>query len=235
VSPYWGLVLLAIIGVLVWYFWDDIYDFSLFIWNELQDKERFRQRIESYGIWGPAVFIGFQIFQVLISPVPGELVGAAGGYVFGWLLSFFYSTIGLSLGSWINFFVARFLGEGLVLRLVPPEMMRRIRSFMKSTGMIACLMAFVVPGFPKDYFCLFLGLTPINWKVFMFISSVGRIPGTLMLSLQGDLLYHENYWSFAILGAISLAFLIPVWLWRDKIYQWLYRLENGRDNKSGKK
>ena len=226
ISPWWGLVLLVIATALTWYYWDEIRDLSLYIWEQLKDKDQFRRTIESYGVWAPAVFIGFQIFQVLISPIPGELVGAVGGYVFGWLPSFLYSTLGLSLGSWINFFVARLLGEGLVLRLVPEEMMRRVRAFMVRTGVIASLMAFVIPGFPKDYFCLFLGLTPINWKVFMLISSVGRIPGTLMLSLQGDLLYQENYWSFAILGVISLAFLVPVWLWREQIYQWLYRLEN---------
>jgi len=198
------------------------------LWELLQDKEAFRARIESYGIWAPAVFILFQIFQVLISPIPGELVGAAGGYVFGWLPCLVYSTIGLSIGSWINFFAARLLGRGLVERMIPPKFLAKISYLMERQGVIASFIFFVIPGFPKDYFCFALGLSPISWRIFLVISSVGRIPGTLMLSLQGAAIYHENYWSFVVLGVISVAFHVPVWLWRERIYQLLYRLEKDR-------
>ena len=83
----------------------------------------------------------------------------------------------------------------------------------------------MIPGFPKDYFCYVLGLSPMSWRIFLVVSSVGRIPGTLMLSLQGAMVYHEQYWSFAVLGALSVAFILPVYLWRERIYQWLYRLD----------
>jgi uncharacterized membrane protein YdjX (TVP38/TMEM64 family) len=220
-----GLAALAAVVVI---YWQPLMNYTWRLWELLQDKEAFRARIESYGIWAPAVFILFQIFQVLISPIPGELVGAAGGYVFGWLPCLVYSTIGLSIGSWINFFAARLLGRGLVERMIPPKFLAKISYLMERQGVIASFIFFVIPGFPKDYFCFALGLSPISWRIFLVISSVGRIPGTLMLSLQGAAIYHENYWSFVVLGVISVAFIVPVWLWRERIYQLLYRLEKDR-------
>jgi uncharacterized membrane protein YdjX (TVP38/TMEM64 family) len=223
-----GLGTLVVLGLVAWLYWEPLWQWTKELWVLLKDKEAFRQRIEAYGMWAPGVFIIFQIFQVLASPIPGELVGAAGGYVFGWLPSLVYSTIGLSLGSWINFFAARLLGRGLVERIIPPAYLAKIAFLMERQGLVASFIFFVIPGFPKDYFCYALGLSPMNWRSFMVMSSIGRIPGTLMLSLQGAAVYHENYWSFLVLGVLSVAFILPVYIWRENIYQWLYRLEKGR-------
>ncbi len=223
-----GLGLLAVLGILAWLYWQPLWEWSKELWALLQDKEAFRRRIEAYGVWAPLAFIVFQVFQVLASPIPGELVGAAGGYVFGWFPSLIYSTIGLSLGSWINFFVARLVGKGFVERIIPPAYLAKIAVLMERQGVVASFIFFVIPGFPKDYYCYALGLSPMSWRIFLVVSSLGRVPGTLMLSLQGAAVYHENYWSFAVLGALSLAFILPVYFWREKIYQRLYRLEKGR-------
>lgn len=226
---------LAVLTALTIIYWQPLWHLTQQLWVILQDREAFRARIESYGVWAPLVFVLFQIFQVLISPIPGELVGAAGGYVFGWFPSLVYSTIGLSVGSWINFFAARLLGQALVERVIPPKYLAKIAFLMERQGVIASFIFFIIPGFPKDYFCFALGLSPMSWRIFMVVSSVGRIPGTLLLSLQGAAIYHENYWSFVLLGVLSLAFIAPVYFWRERIYQLLYRLEKNRGPLNGDK
>ncbi|MFH2127458.1 MAG: TVP38/TMEM64 family protein [Pseudomonadota bacterium] len=228
-----GVIGLVAVTVLLIVYWQPLWHFTKQLWERLQDREAFRSRIESYGVWAPLVFVVFQIFQVLVSPIPGELVGAAGGYVFGWFPSLIYSTIGLSIGSWINFFAARLLGQALVERFVPPKYLAKISFLMERQGVIASFIFFLIPGFPKDYFCFALGITPMSWRIFMVVSSVGRIPGTLMLSLQGAAIYHENYWSFLVLGLLSVAFVAPVYFWRERIYQLLYRLEKNRGPLNG--
>ncbi len=228
-----SIACLVALAALVVIYWHPLWHFTERLWVLLQDREAFRNRIESYGMWAPLVFVLFQIFQVLISPIPGELVGAAGGYVFGWFPSLVYSTIGLSVGSWINFFAARLLGQSLVERVIPPKYLAKIAFLMERQGVIATFIFFIIPGFPKDYLCFALGLSPMSWRIFMVVSSVGRIPGTLMLSLQGAAIYHENYWSFVLLGILSLAFIAPVYFWRERIYQLLYRLDKNRGPLNG--
>jgi hypothetical protein len=42
------------------------------------------------------------------------------------------------------------------------------------------------------------------------------------------MVYQERYWSFVVLGVLSLVFILPVYIWRENIYQFLYRLDKGR-------
>jgi len=74
------------------------------------DKEKIENFINSYanGIGAPAIFIIVQVLQVLFAPVPGEASGFIGGYLFGTTRGFIYSSIGLTIGSWINFLIGRF-------------------------------------------------------------------------------------------------------------------------------
>jgi uncharacterized membrane protein YdjX (TVP38/TMEM64 family) len=226
---YWCLGLAAVAAAaLAWVYWQPLCASCSDLWAMLKDRETFRQRIMAFGHWAPAVFIAFQISQVLVAPVPGELVGAVGGYIFGWLPAFLYSTIGLSLGSWINFTLARLVGRDFVERTIPPQYLERVSYLMERQGLMASFIFFVIPGFPKDYLCFALGLSPMSLRTFLLVCTIGRLPGTLMLSLQGSLVYQEDYWSFLWLGLISLAFIAPVYLWREPIYHWLYRLEKGR-------
>ncbi|MDR1397898.1 MAG: VTT domain-containing protein, partial [Desulfarculales bacterium] len=91
-------------------------------------------------------------------------------------------------------------------------------------GLITCFLFFLIPGFPKDYLCLALGLTKLNWRLFLLVCALGRVPGTLMLSLQGAMVYQENYWSLLWISLIALAFLAPAYIFREKIYEFSLKL-----------
>jgi hypothetical protein len=70
--------------------------------------------LHSLGPYSPAVFVLFQVSQVIAAPFPGELTGVAGGYVYGETLGFILSTIGLTLGSWVAFELTSILGRQFV-------------------------------------------------------------------------------------------------------------------------
>ena len=82
------------------------------------------------------------------------------------------------MGSWINFAIGRFLGKRFVRRWIPAAKLERFNRLLKRQGIIVLLILFIFPGFPKDYLCLFLGLTAIPRNVFLVIASIGRMPGT---------------------------------------------------------
>jgi len=98
------------------------------IWETIQntyvlfsDREKSKAFISSFGMGAPVIFILFQILQVLFAPVPGEASGFIGGYIFGTFQGFVYSSIGLSVGSWINFLIGRLLGKHYVRKLIPGD------------------------------------------------------------------------------------------------------------------
>jgi uncharacterized membrane protein YdjX (TVP38/TMEM64 family) len=199
----------------------------------VKDPGQVRTLLRGWGpIGAPLAFIGIQVLQVIFAPFPGEASGFVGGYVFGTFPGFVYSSIGLTTGSLINFILARILGRRYVRKWVPAHYLSRFDSLAKRQGAIVFFLFFVVPGFPKDYLCIFLGLTNLSARVFILMAAIGRMPGTLLLSLQGAQVFHKDYPTLILLMALSLAFLIPAYCFRERIYAWIDRLNPANNTKS---
>jgi uncharacterized membrane protein YdjX (TVP38/TMEM64 family) len=193
------------------------------------DREWLRATVESFGWAAPLVFIGIQVAQVIAAPVPGEATGFIGGYVFGTLTGFIYSTIGLTIGSLINFAIGRMLGERFVRRLVSEERFSRIDRLINRQGVIALFIMFAIPGFPKDYLSLALGLSTLPVKLFALMTGVGRMPGTLMLSLQGAALYDRSYGLLAVVAGACLVLILLAYRYREAVYRWVEKMNPPRD------
>jgi len=193
------------------------------LYDILTDREAVKAFIEAWGAAAPLAFMLVQILQVLLAPIPGEISGFVGGYLFGVGYGFVYSTIALTIGSAVNFGIGRFLGYRLIRKLVPRDQLERMDVFLTRQGLIMILAFFIFPGFPKDYLSLFLGGTAIPFKMFIIMAGLGRMPGTLMLSLHGGVLSHGMYGLYAIILGISLVIVGAAIYYRTAIYRWAER------------
>jgi len=199
--------------------WDQLLSY----YDLATDREWLRQVVKGSGWAATLVFVGLQIGQVIFAPIPGELTGFLGGYMFGALNGFLLSTIGLTIGSMINFGIGHFLGEPMVRKLVRCETYEKYNQMVQYKGILVIFIFFLIPGFPKDYLCMFLGLTTLPARVFFVLSTVGRLPGTLALSLQGASIFEKNYIAFVIITVLSLLFALVSYLTRDSLYRWIVR------------
>lgn len=213
-------------GMLLYFFRMPIWDNCVAGYRFFSDREKIRTVVESFGIGGPLIFIAIQILQVLLAPVPGEATGFIGGFLFGTLPGFVYSTIGLTAGSWLNFAVGRLLGKRFVRKMIPEDKFNRFDSLLRRQGVIVVFILFVFPGFPKDFLCLFLGLSTLPMKVFILLAAVGRMPGTFMLSMQGTFVYQQMYGWFAALIALCGISAYIGYRYREALYQWVDRLNS---------
>jgi uncharacterized membrane protein YdjX (TVP38/TMEM64 family) len=211
---------LVIFGLLESSLWDKF----LAYYDLMSDREWMRETVKSSGWAAALVLVLLQIGQVLFAPIPGELTGFLGGYMFGALNGFLLSTVGLVTGSMINFGIGHFLGERVVRRLVRCETYEKYNEMVQYKGILYIFIFFLVPGFPKDYLCMFLGLTTLPARVFFVISTVGRLPGTLALSLQGASIFDKNYVFFIIITVLCVIFALAAYLARDPLYRWMARL-----------
>lgn len=186
-----------------------------------QGRDEMRAYVESCGTWAPAAFIFLQSAQVVVAPIPGELTGAVGGFIFGAVPSLFYSTAGLTIGSFINFLAARFIGLPIVKLAVSDETLDRFCFLTERRGTILSFALFAIPGFPKDILCYILGLSPMGFITFAVVCTVGRIPGTAMLSFGGAAVYYENWLLVAALAAATLVCAVLFFSIRDRMEVWL--------------
>jgi len=203
------------------------------IWDEfahyytiLTDREKTKAFISSFGAGAPLIFMLLQILQVMLAPIPGEATGFIGGYLFGAGKGFAYSSIALAVGSLINFTAARLFGRPLVNRLIPADKLSRFEHVLKRQGTLVLFFLFIFPGFPKDYLCYFLGLSTFPFRIFILLASIGRMPGTVMLSLQGAFLYERSYGLLAVILGMCLILVLGAYRYRERLYQWAERLNN---------
>ncbi len=184
-------------------------------------SDKLSKFLQSLGPYSPAVFVLLQILQVIAAPIPGELTGVAGGYVYGEVFGLILSTVGLTLGSWIAFELASILGRPFVERFISQETLHKFDFMTTSTGATICFLLFLIPGFPKDYLCYLLGLSRMKLGTFLLVSIIGRIPGTYLLNVQGAKFRDQEYYQVVVFSLLSAAILLIAYWYRNKLYRWI--------------
>ncbi len=225
-----AVLVLAVVGValMVVVFTDpaDILDSMGRYWKALGDRDRIEKFVGSFGVAAPLIFMAVQVLQVVLAPIPGEATGFVGGYLFGVTAGFVYSTVALTIGSLINFYIGRFLGRRFVRRFVPEEKFAYLDRLVRRQGVLVVLALFILPGFPKDYLCLFLGLSTMPLRLFVPLVFLGRMPGTLMLSLQGGLLARDDMFLFFLILSLCALVLAVLYGFRNTIYGWIEKIDS---------
>jgi uncharacterized membrane protein YdjX (TVP38/TMEM64 family) len=215
-----AVVTAALIAYGVWLVYTDSPAYR-FLVRLYVDKKFLKQTLKQWGLLAPVLFMVLQALQVVVSPIPGEATGFLGGFLFGEWLGLVYSTIGLTLGSVVAFWIGRWLGERYVRRLVSKEMWDRMGFIVEAEGAILCFIIYAIPGLPKDMICYLFGISPMPIWVFAAVSSLGRIPGTWVLSAQGAHVETGNYLQVALISAGFAAVALPLYYYRHRIVRWL--------------
>jgi uncharacterized membrane protein YdjX (TVP38/TMEM64 family) len=179
-------------------------------------KEKLANFIRSFHPYDEFVFISFQILQVLFAPIPGEVTGLIGGYLYGPVLGTIYSTIGLTVGSWLAFMLGRFLGLPFVEKAVNPELLKKYDYVMEHQGAVVSFVLFLIPGFPKDYLCYIMGLSHMKLWTFLIISTVGRLFGTILLSMSGSYVRRNHYAGLLVLLGAGSIFVLVAYVYRER-------------------
>jgi uncharacterized membrane protein YdjX (TVP38/TMEM64 family) len=181
------------------------------------EPRRLKIFIASFGPYSAIVFVCVQALQVVFAPIPGEITGFVGGFLFGNVLGVVLSTVGLTIGSFVAFGIARIFGLSLVEKIVKKEYIDKFNFFVTHKGLYLTFVFFLIPGFPKDSLCYLLGLTHLRPLDFFLINVFGRLPGTLILTLQGSAVKEGRYQSFFVLLTVSVILIFGLYLYRDRI------------------
>lgn len=175
----------------------------------ITDVDALRAWIRQFGALAPLVFIVIQAVQVVVAPVPGQVVALAAGYLFGPLAGTVYSLIGVIIGSAIAFSLAKRYGRSFVEDVVHEDVVERFDGFVDTVG-IPGLLAFVaIPGLPDDAVCFLAGLTKWSLPTFLGVIAIGRLPAYVFTVYAGGELANGRIGSaIAILAVIVLASIV---------------------------
>lgn len=205
---------------------------SLFHFRLFTDRDYLRDTLQAWGWRAPVVFIVVQALQVIVSPIPGEATGILGGFLFGLALGFVYSTVGLTLGTMAAFWIGRWVGARFLRRYVASHLWERLGFIVEAEGAILAFVIYLIPGIPKDIVSYLFGISPMSAWVFALVSTLGRMPGTWILSAQGSKTAAGQYVELALLTAVVAAVAIPIYYYRHRIVGWLRRAVTQSGNRA---
>ena len=204
-----GVVLIALTAVLI-IWWQPIYGF-------VADPEKVRAWIEGFGAWGPIAIILLQITQALLAPIPGQALQAVAGYLYGPWLGTLYSVIGMAIGSFMTFMLARLFGRPLVVRLVGQKSMDRLDELVRKGGAPFFFLIWLFPFAPDDLACLAAGLTPMPLRQFLLLMVLGRLPGIVIATWIGANAAQIRPGWWGVLIALASIVALVVWRWGERL------------------
>jgi uncharacterized membrane protein YdjX (TVP38/TMEM64 family) len=226
-----GLVTLYILLNCIGFFYEPL---SPRVLMSKESANRIKQYILSFDSAAPGVFILVQVLQVVMVPIPGQVIGFIGGFVFGWKLGALYTMFGLTVGMVIVFSLSRKLGRRFVEKLNGADAVRdfeaafrggqtgssglygRSSDALRSHGLLTFFLIMLLPGLPDNLACFVAGLSRIQiWKLTV-AAVVGRFPAMLMLAFFGDGWSNaENSLTLYLLAGAAFAVTL-LYLWKKQ-------------------
>lgn len=153
----------AVIIVLLCIYW---YNLGIFT-----SQAKMNAYLSNKRIIGPIIFVLIQIVQVVVPIIPGGVSLLAGVVFFGPWQGFLYNYLGICIGSFINFFLARYYGRPFILHIVSEETLNKYMKWTKNQKKFnwffaVCILA---PVAPDDVLCLIAGLTEMKASTYFWI------------------------------------------------------------------
>ncbi|MDO4501284.1 MAG: VTT domain-containing protein [Erysipelotrichaceae bacterium] len=155
---------------------------------------KFKEFIDSFGIFSPIVYILMVVLQILVPIIPGEPLEMVAGYAFGTVKGTILCLLSESIASILVVLLVRKYGRKFVNYFFEKSQIDKLK-FLKNNKSRTLLFAiiFIMPGTPKDLLCYVAGLLKIKLSYLLMIVTIGRIPSVITSTLMGSHLSDKRY------------------------------------------
>ncbi|MEO5330720.1 MAG: VTT domain-containing protein [Magnetococcus sp. YQC-5] len=221
-------VLLAGVGYLLMYWGPTEWSRQIVFLTEtdfVTSKTVLKEFFLSYQDKAALVFLGIQLLQVLLAPIPGQLAGLLGGFVFGFWQGLLLTMFGVMLGSWVAMGLSRLIGVYVVRRFVPVSVMKKFDYLLSQGTLFDFFIIYLLPALPDDAICFIAGMTRWSlWRLLM-VCFLGRLPGMAVLTFAGSSLDTHVELARLVFG-LAMAIAVLVWLYDDQLENWVKRSQS---------
>lgn len=163
-----ALVLLSLAAVWSWSAEGIVYQLCRTDIDSVQRMDGLKAFFAEFGMWAPLVYLVMVTVEVVVAPLPGLMLYAPGGILFGPLVGGAMALGGNIIGAGIACLVTRSLGASLVERFFSRDQWQRIYEAVDQRGPLLIFLLRVNPLTSSDVVSYAAGLTPIPvWKVML--------------------------------------------------------------------
>ncbi len=207
-----AIVVLAIVFGIGWSWWTEGTVYELF-GDDITSTERV-QRLKdffhSFGVFAPLVYLAFVTIEVVVAPIPGLMLYAPGGIIFGAFWGGTLALIGNVLGAGIACSLTRHIGSSWLSRFFDADKLERTQAVIEERGGWLIFLLRVNPLTSSDLVSYAAGFTRIPvWKV-MLATAIGMAPLCYVQAWLAEGLMTSFPWLLYPLLAGCLVYAIAV-------------------------
>ncbi|MDX1621878.1 MAG: TVP38/TMEM64 family protein [Nitriliruptorales bacterium] len=180
--------------------------FAIFFFGGGPSREDIERLLDGSGAAAPVLFVAIYVIATVLV-VPGAVLTAAAGVLFGTLAGTALAVLGASLGAGAAFEISRWLGREQVEEIAG-ERVGRFDDWIERRGFTAILYLRLIPVVPFNILNYAAGVTAIRRRQYLVATAVGIIPGAFAYAALGGNL--DDPTSPAFLGAVALIVVLAV-------------------------
>ena len=224
-----AILALLVFAATIYVIWDVVTNGPLT--QLFQNRDELAAYIKTKGVLAPIVYVLLQMAQTVFAPIPGNIVGSIGGFLFGWW-GILWTLIGSMIGFWIVFVLSRRFGRPLVEKVIQRENLEKFDFIIGKRAPVVLFVIFLIPGLPDDIVAYIAGLTEVKIKNLVLLAIIGRLPSIVVTNYIGMGLGMGNV---RLIGLITLgvALVLALIVWqRERIMRWIHKLGNSSSRDS---
>lgn len=211
----WWLVfpLLIVIG-LAWRFGPELLHF-------VRDEQAIEAFVLRLGWFGPLAFVLFNILQIVIAPIPGYMVHATAGLLYGPVWGGVWGSFGVLGGAMAAMWLARRFGRPLVERLVGKTRWDFWEKFIHSDQTLVWFVLLLSPFGDLPYFLA--GLARVTFGKIALLTLLLRVPSVFVVTAIGSGTLWLSWWQITSLVALAICLGLVFWRYQQPLLRWLDR------------
>ncbi len=171
---------------------------------------RLRQFFDQAGVWAPLIYVVFVIVEVIVAPLPGLMLYAPGGLIFGPWLGGFLALIGNVIGAGISCGLTRSLGSSWLNRISSGAAMEELQTALEKRGSWLIVLLRLNPLTSTDLLSYAAGFTRIPIHRVMLATGIGMAPLCFLQSWLSDSLFNKWPWLLWPLLGLGVVYLVVV-------------------------
>jgi uncharacterized membrane protein YdjX (TVP38/TMEM64 family) len=144
------------------------------------------------------------IIQVIVPPIPAELIVIAAATKYGILLTTIFAGSGLFIGSVVVYYFGRYI-EKFKFKFFQREKVKPVMKKLKKYGLWILLIR-ILPYNPSDIISYVAGLLRINFKLYIIVTFIVTFTRVFILAFLGSYLIDFK----SLIGIIVLLILSSV-------------------------
>ncbi len=169
-------------------------------------KDGIESAVRSAGVAGPLVYAALYIGLTVLL-VPGTVLTAAGGVLFGAVLGTGLTVVSATIGAGISFQIGRRLGRERVEQIAGKRL-GKLDAWISRNGFLAVLYVRLIPLFPFNVLNYAAGVTSVSTRSYLLGTAIGIIPGTFAYSALGGSIDQPTSPEFLV--AVGLVVLLAI-------------------------